>query len=289
MVEAIIKKAETFRSLNRKGHLLLPNAWDAASARVLEEAGFVAIGTTSAGIAYTRGLRDGQRIDRATMMGEIAIIAASVNVPVTADVEAGYGVEPSDIAETIRQATRAGAVGVNLEDNAHGHDGALLFDCELHAERIRAARDEAERLGVALTINARTDTFLLGLGRDDEERVALTIERGLSYLGAGADLIFVPLLVAPPVVRQLADALSGRLSLMAMPGAPPADHLFEAGAKRISVGQTAMLASLGYLRTVAQELRSTGTWSRIEANFFGFSEAEALFVNPQDAQSDNHS
>jgi 2-methylisocitrate lyase-like PEP mutase family enzyme len=151
----------------------------------------------------------------------------------------------------------------------------------LQAARIRAARDEAELLGVVLTINARTDTFLLGLGRDDEERIAFTIERGLSYLGAGADLIFVPLLVSLPVVRQLADALSGRLSLLAMPGAPPADHLFEAGAKRISIGQTAMLASLGYLRIIAQELHSTGTWSKIEANFFGFSEAEALFVDPQ--------
>jgi 2-methylisocitrate lyase-like PEP mutase family enzyme len=273
MFERLIEKAETFRSLNGKGHLLLPNAWHAASARVLEAAGFAAIGTTSAGIAYTRGLRDGQRIGRATMMHEIAIIAASVNVPVTADIEAGYGVEPSEIAETIREVVQAGAVGINLEDNAHGHGGALFFDVKLQAERIRAAR---------------TDTFLLGLGSDDEERIALTIDRGRSYLGAGADLIFVPLLVSSPLVRRLAVALSGRLSLMAMPGAPPAEHLFEAGARRISIGQTAMLASLGYLRTIAQELHSTGTWSKIEANFFGFSEAEALFVDPQGAQSDNH-
>src|SRR5947209_4106707 len=107
MPEPIISKAEAFRTLNSKGNLLLPNAWDAASARVFEEAGFEAIGTTSAGIAYTRGMRDGQRIARATMMHEVAIIAASVTVPVTADIEAGYGVGPLDIAETVREVVRA--------------------------------------------------------------------------------------------------------------------------------------------------------------------------------------
>jgi 2-methylisocitrate lyase-like PEP mutase family enzyme len=290
MSEPIVKKAEVFRGMNNNGNLLLPNAWDAASARVFEEAGFAAIGTTSAGIAYTRGLRDGQRITRAAMMHEIAIIVASVSIPVTADIEARYGTEPSDIVETIRQVVRAGAVGVNLEDNAHDHGGALLFDSELQAERIRAARDEAERQGVALTINARTDTFLLGLGSNDEERTALTINRGLSYLGAGADLIFVPLLVSLPLVRRLADAFGGRLSLMAMPGAPPVHDLFEAGAKRVSIGQTAMLAGLGHLRAIAQELHSTGTWSLIEANFVGFGEAEALFVDsPGSAHGDNQS
>jgi 2-methylisocitrate lyase-like PEP mutase family enzyme len=109
--------------------------------------------------------------------------------------------------------------------------------------------------------------FLLGLGDDDEERVALTTERGLAYLDAGADLIFVPLLVSPPAIRQLADAFGSRLSLMA----------FGAGAKRVSIGQTAMLAGLGQLRGIAEELRSAGAWSKIEANFFGFGEAEALF------------
>ena len=190
MSQPIIRKAEAFRDLNNKGSLLLPNAWDAASARVFEEAGFEAIGTTSAGIAYTRWVRDGQRIAPATMIYEIGIITRSVAVPVTADIEAGYGIRALDIAETVRQVIDAGAVGVNLEDNAHGQDSALLFDRDMQAERIRAARREADRRGIALTINARTDTFLLGLGSDEEERVALTIDRGLSYIEAGSDLNF---------------------------------------------------------------------------------------------------
>jgi len=277
MARQATEKAEAFQKMNRKGDLLLPNAWDAASARIFEEAGFAAIGTTSAGIAYGRGLCDGERISREAMMREIAVITASVDVPVTADIEAGYGTEPPDVAETIRQVIQAGAVGVNLEDNAHGRGSSPLFDCQLQTQRLRAARSEAEQHGLALTINARTDVFLLGLGDDDEERVALTIERGLAYLGAGADLVFVPLLVSPPAIRRLADAFGGRLSLMAMPGAPTANHLFAAGAKRVSIGQMAMLAGLEQLRGIAEELRSAGTWSKIEANFFGFGEAEALF------------
>ena len=110
---------------------MLPNARDAASARVFEEAGFAAIGTTSAGIAYARGLCDGERIGRAAMMREIAVIAASVDVSATADIEAGYGTAPPDIAETIRQVIEAGAVGVNLEDSTHGRGRSPLFDCQL--------------------------------------------------------------------------------------------------------------------------------------------------------------
>jgi 2-methylisocitrate lyase-like PEP mutase family enzyme len=135
-------KAEVFRKMNTEGNLLLPNAWDAASARVFEEAGFAAIGTTSAGIAYGRGLCDGERIGREAMMGEIAVITASVDVPAAADIEAGYGTEPRDIAETIRQVIQAGAVGVNLEDNAHGRGSSysLTASCSESGSERRGLR-----------------------------------------------------------------------------------------------------------------------------------------------------
>ena len=272
----LIAKAEAFRQLNLAGKLLLPNAWDAASARLFEEAGFPAIGTTSAGIAYTRGFADAERIGRDTMMGEIANVVRAVEVPVTADVEAGYGDSPEDVETTVRATLEAGAVGVNLEDNQHGNGDSPLYEVDLQRDRIRAARDEAERRGIALTINARTDTFLLGLGENDDDRVELTIQRGRAYLEAGADTVFVPLLVEPGAVARLADAFNGRLSLMAMPGAPDAATLFKAGAARVSIGQTAMLASLGTVKTIAGEMMRFGTWSGIEETFFGFGEAESL-------------
>jgi len=269
-------KAEIFHNLSTQGHLLLPNAWDAASARIFEAAGFPAIGTTSAGIAYSRGFCDGQHISREEMMHEVAIIVRAVDIPVTADIEAGYGPGADDVAETVRAVIDAGAVGINLEDNAHGR-ALPLVDITLQAERIAAAKSVGERQGVALTVNARTDVFLFGLGADETERTAMAIERGCAYLAAGADLIFVPGLLDTRIAQNLSEAFEGRLNLMAMPGAPAASTLFNAGAQRVSLGPTVMLASLGNIQNIARELQQTGTWSSIETAFFGFAEAEALF------------
>jgi 2-methylisocitrate lyase-like PEP mutase family enzyme len=270
--------AERFRNDNTAGGLLLPNAWDAASARIFEEAGFAAVGTTSAGIAYAHGRRDAERLDRDTMVGAIARIVAAVSCPVNADIEAGYGPGAADVTTTVDAVLDAGVAGINLEDNTHGHGAAPLFTIDEQCARLAAAREAAARRAVPLVINARTDTFLLALGEDVDERLAMTIVRGTRYLQAGADLVFVPLVVSPAVVRPLADGLQGRLSLMALPGAPAAADLFAAGAARVSIGQLAMLGTLGALRQMAAELRERGTWGAIERTFYGFGHAEALFA-----------
>ena len=269
--------AERFREQNRAGRLLLPNAWDAASARIFEDAGFSAIGTTSAGIAYAQGLQDAERISREVMVRAVATIARAVSCPVSADIEAGYGPGPADVATTVNAVLDAGVVGINIEDNTHGGNPARLFGINEQCARIAAAREIAERRRIPLVINARTDTFLLGLGSGAEERVRLTVERGLQYLRAGADLIFVPLLVDVVLVKHLGEELHGRISLMALPGAPPAQELFAAGAARVSIGQMAMLATLGSLKRIGDELHQHGTWRSIEESFYGFGEAEALF------------
>jgi len=269
--------AEEFQEQNRTGRLLLPNAWDAASARVFEEAGFTAIGTTSAGIAYAHGRRDAEQIDRDVMIRAVARIVDAVSCPVTADVEAGYGPGVADVAATVEAVIDAGAAGINLEDNTHGRGPMPLFTIDQQCARLSAARDVAERRGVPLVINARTDTFLLGLGSGIDERIELTVERGAQYLEAGADLLFVPLLADVSVVRQLSGELHGRLSVMALPGAPSAEDFFAAGARRVSIGQLAMLATLGSLKEIADEMRQRGTWQSIERTFYGFGEAEGLF------------
>jgi 2-methylisocitrate lyase-like PEP mutase family enzyme len=269
--------AMRFRDANRAGRLLLPNAWDAASARVFEAVGFTAIGTTSAGIAYAHGVRDAEQIDRDTMVRAVASIVKAVSCPINADIEAGYGSSPTDVATTVDAVLDAGVAGINLEDNPHRAD-ASLFSIDDQCARIAAARDAAARRGVPMVINARTDTFLLRLGANIEERLQLTVERGTQYLGAGADLVFVPLLVDTALIARLSRALDRRVSLMALPGAPPADQLFAAGAARVSIGQLAMLATLGHLKRIGEELRQQGTWHAIESTFYGFGEAEALFA-----------
>lgn len=270
--------AARFRDLNLAGRLLLPNAWDAASARIFEQAGFPAIGTTSGGIANARGLPDGERIGRDAMVVEIASIVRAVDRPVTADIEAGYGHAPVDVAATVAAILDIGAVGVNLEDNAHRTGAAPLYSTAEQVARLRAARDVAEQRRIHLVINARTDAFLLGLGADVAERIEMTIERGRAYLQAGADLVFVPGLIDPEVVRQVTGAITGPISLMAMPGAPSARVLFDAGASRVSLGNCAMLATLGALRNIACEVLEAGTWTSMERTFYGFAEAEALFA-----------
>jgi len=270
-------RATHFRELNLRGRLLLPNAWDAASARVFEHAGFPAIGTTSAGIANTRGLPDGEAIGRARMLEEIRTIVEAILVPVTADIEAGYGDAAGDVAQTVAAVVDLGAVGVNLEDRVHHRDGARLYGSDEQQSRIAAARNEADRRGIRLVVNARTDTFLLAIGRDLDERLALTAERAESYLRAGADVVFVPGVVDAPTVRRLADAIDGPLNVMAMPGAPDAATLFAAGASRVSLGNSAMLAVLGALDAIAKEVITTGTWASIERSFYGYGEADALF------------
>jgi 2-methylisocitrate lyase-like PEP mutase family enzyme len=271
-------RATRFRELTRAGRLLLPNAWDAASARVFEEAGFQAIGTTSAGIAYAEGYQDGERIGREAMVRSVATIVNAVSVPVNADIEGGYGPSAADVAQTVEAVLDAGAAGINLEDTAHQGGSTPLVGIDEQCGRIAAARDVAGRRGVPLVINARTDTFVLTLGSNVDERLAMTVDRGTSYLRAGADLVFVPLLVDPSVIERLVSRLRGPVSLMALPGAPSADALFTAGAARVSIGQMGMLAALGTLKEIADELRQRGTWRSIERTFYGFGEAESLFA-----------
>jgi 2-methylisocitrate lyase-like PEP mutase family enzyme len=270
--------AERFQHQHRARQLLLPNAWDAASARIFEGAGFEAIGTTSAGIAYAHGVQDGERIGRGTMLSAVATIVRAVSCPVTADVEAGYGSGLDDVARTVAGIVDAGAVGINLEDSAPGRTASSLLDVDDQSRRIAAAREVVDRRGVPLVINARTDTFLQNLGRDVDERIAVTVDRGRRYLHAGADLVFVPGLVDPAIVKRVSDALQGRISRMAVPGAPPARDLFAAGAARVSIGPMAMLATLGLLQRIAQELREHGAWHAMESTFYGYGPAEALFA-----------
>lgn len=270
------RKANAFRELNLSGGLILPNAWDAASAHILELAGFPAIATASAAIAFARGFADGERIGRDRMLAEVALIASRVSVPVSADIEAGYGPTEADVEATVGGVIAAGAVGINLEDSQPDGDEPL-FPLADAASRVAAARAVADRHGLALTINARTDAFLLGLGDSETERLAIAVERGRAYLAAGADVIFVPGLLDLAVVRQVADGIDGPISLLAGPGAPPAAELFAAGASRISVGPHLMLSTLGHLRTVADGLRARGRFDAFETEHVPFGEANAMF------------
>ncbi|HEY6051448.1 MAG TPA: isocitrate lyase/phosphoenolpyruvate mutase family protein, partial [Thermoanaerobaculia bacterium] len=177
--------AERLRALHRPGApVVLPNVWDAASARVVESAGFPALATTSAGIAYAAGYPDGERIPRDRMVEAVARICARVRVPVTADMEAGHGASPEEVRKTALAVLDAGAVGLNIEDSRE--DETVLVEAALQAEKIRAVRDAGAERGVPMVINARTDVFFSPAARG-LDRLEEAARRASAYRAAGAD------------------------------------------------------------------------------------------------------
>jgi 2-methylisocitrate lyase-like PEP mutase family enzyme len=254
-------KANLFRDLHRGPKILvLPNAWDVASARILENAGVAAIATTSAGVAFTLGYPDGQKISRQEMLSVVARIAAKVKIPVTADVEAGYGNRPEDAALTARAVIEAGAVGLNLEDRT---DDRRLVDLSLQLEKIAAVRETSRMMGFPLVLNARTDVYLLELGKA-ESRFAETLNRLIAFREAGADCLFAPGIRDLEVIFRLVRELQHPVNILAGPGSPSIPELQSAGVARVSLGSSTMRATLGLVQRVAQELQTTGTYNSLE-------------------------
>jgi 2-methylisocitrate lyase-like PEP mutase family enzyme/predicted thioesterase len=255
-------KAEAFRALHVAREVLLPNVWDVASARIIEEAGFSALATTSAGIAFSLGYPDGQKISRDEMLAVVARIAKAVKVPVTADVEAGYGSRPEDAARTAGEVIGAGAVGMNLEDASDDPEHPLV-DLPLQLEKIRAIRETAKKLAVPIVLNARTDVYLLQVG-DPSKHYDEAVRRLSAYRDAGADCVFLPGMRDKGTIARLVADLKCPVNILAGPGSPSVPELRALGVARISLGSSAMRATLGYLRRIAEELKSTGTYATLE-------------------------
>ncbi|TCC37102.1 isocitrate lyase/PEP mutase family protein [Kribbella sindirgiensis] len=242
--------ARRLRELHEQPPLVLPNAWDAGSARAIEAAGATAIATTSAGVAWAAGVDDAGGLSRESAMTALQAICATASVPVTADIEAGYG----DVAATVTAVIEAGAVGINLEDST----ARVLDDPLVHAERIKAARAAAVAAGIDLVINARTDTYLFG------DRTG-TIERAKMYADAGADVLFVPGVVDAPTIAELVQASPLPLNVMVGPGAPTVAELADLGVVRISVGPAITGAAYALATAAAKELLTNGTYNTLAA------------------------
>jgi 2-methylisocitrate lyase-like PEP mutase family enzyme len=239
--------AAAFLALHSGPGFVIPNAWDAGSARILEHVGFPAIATTSAGIAWSCGVPDGGSLDLDTMLGHIGRIVAAVGVPVTADLESGY----DDVGETVRRAAEVGAVGGNLEDQV----GGVLFGIDEAVDRVAAARAAAP--AGSFVLNARTDTWFGGATGEVFDE---TVERAVRYVEAGADCVFVPGVVEEDDVRRLAAAIPAPLNIVAgLASLTDAPTLFSLGVKRVSLGGSLARASLSFLEAAGRELLETGT------------------------------
>jgi 2-methylisocitrate lyase-like PEP mutase family enzyme len=248
---SILERRKLFHELHESGCFTLPNPWDIGSAKYLEHLGFKALATTSAGFAFSRGLADGA-VGRDLMLAHVREMVEGTEVPVNADFENGYADSPNDCAENARLCAETGVAGLSIEDNS-GQKDQPLYDLELAADRIRAAKDGLHGSGVVLT--ARAECFLVG--RDD---IAEVIRRLTAYADAGADCLYAPGIRERDHIKAVIEAVAPKPVnlLISAPGGPTIRDAEELGVRRVSVGSGLARAAWGGFIRAAKGLAEKG-------------------------------
>ncbi len=269
MTDSAGRHAKEFRRLHeRDTPLLLPNAWDAGSGRLIEACGAAAIATTSAGLAWSRGYPDGDVLPPRILAGAVAEMARVLSVPLTVDVEGGGSPDPHAVGEAVSAVVAAGAVGINIEDGAGSPD--------LLCAKITAAKAAAARAGVDLFVNARTDVYLRALV-PPERQIAETVERGRRYRSAGCDGVFVPGLTDRDAIRSIAAAITVPLNVMVRPTLPPVSELAALGVRRVSAGAAIAQAAHGIARRAAMHFLVEGRYDTMFETAADYGDLNALF------------
>jgi 2-methylisocitrate lyase-like PEP mutase family enzyme len=272
-VETHATKASAFLALHRASSpLLLPNPWDEGSARLFEWLGFSALATTSSGMAATMGLLDGC-LDREQVLVGVAAIVGATGLPVSADLENGYGDDPAAVADTVGLALDAGLAGCSIEDATQRPDDPI-YDRRLASERIGAAAEVAHAGPVHLVLTGRCENYLHG--RAD---LADTIDRLQAYQDAGADVLYAPGLTSLADITRVTAAVDAPVNVLARPGGPSVPELARAGVSRVSVGGALCFAALGAVVDAARQLLDTGTYTFFDQAAVGIEAARAAFAN----------
>jgi 2-methylisocitrate lyase-like PEP mutase family enzyme len=266
MVSSIQKeKAELFLKYHHdKEILVLLNSWDIGSSKLIEASGYKAIATTSMGIAASLGYPDNQVIQLSEMIEVIRGIVNAVQVPVTVDIEAGYGNNVDEIIDSVKKIIATGIVGINIEDSINL--SPVLIDETEFCERISAIRELSDSLGFHLVINARTDSFFTSSG-SLKEKLSESIKRGNKYREAGADCIFVQPVWQKETISTLVKEINTPINILANPGIgagilpPSVRELQDLGVARLSLGSSLMKATLALMKKVADELSGKGTYN----------------------------
>lgn len=263
----LVQRAAAFRSLHDEGILVLPNCWDAGSARIMAAQGAPALATSSAAVAWALGYGDGDKLPVAKLTACLSAITRNLDVPLTADIEGGYSDDPAKVGETVAAVIDAGAVGINLED---GRSPPALL-----ARKIEAARKAAERAGVALFINARCDVFLKGLV-PAEQRVAETLVRAGQYRAAGADGLFAAGARSADDIAALAAGTPLALNILALPGVPNAAALAKLGVRRVTSGSGIAESVYGHVARLTRAFLADGDGAPLAADALGYGEINTL-------------
>jgi 2-methylisocitrate lyase-like PEP mutase family enzyme len=273
---SLSEKAEAFRALHHGVHpFVLPNAWDVPSARLFEDAGFPAVATSSAGVMVSHGYPDGERMPRRELLAVVASIAGRLSVPLSADLVAGFGRSPRDVARTVELTVKAGAVGVNIEDFHPSQE--RLFRLEAQVRRLQAVRQAATSIGVPLVLNARTDAFRHAPG-DESARLREAIRRASAYRDAGADCVYPMGLTDAASIATFVEALHCPVNVMVRRGLPAVPELERLGVKRVSFGPSASYAALGFLKRASREVLDRGVFDALVEGAISFDELNQLAV-----------
>ena len=265
------EKADAFRALHaRPRAFIIPNPWDAGTARMLAQLGFEALATTSAGYAFSAGLQD-NRVGRDRMLAHVAEIVAATNLPVSADLENGFGDDPKTVAETIRLAAATGLAGGSVED-AIDRPGEKCYDIGLAKDRVRAAVEASRALPHPFTLTARAENFLVGIPDLKD-----TIRRLQAYQDAGADVLYAPCITTREEITAIVSSVDRPVNFLmgTQPQRFTLDELTALGVRRVSVGSALSLAALGAFLRAAREMASTGTFTYTQ-DCAGFSEVSQL-------------
>ncbi len=268
-------KAVQFREMHHGPSILvLPNAWDVASARIFEQAGFRAIATTSSGVAASLGYPDEQRISRDMLIEVVERITRVVECPITVDIEAGYGDTIEEVLETIKAVISAGGVGINIEDSTKGQAKSLV-DVSFQVELLKAIQETALSMDVPLVVNARIDVFLLAIG-DPTRCFEEAVQRSKAYRQAGADCVFPIGLSDTRTIADLVQASNGPINILAGSTTPSIAELARLGVSRVSFGSGMMRATLARLRHIARELLEHSTYTSMIDEMLSGAEFRAL-------------
>jgi 2-methylisocitrate lyase-like PEP mutase family enzyme len=271
-----VAKARAFQEMHLGPEILvIVNAWDAASARVFEDAGARAVGTGSAGIAFSHGYPDNEHLPRDLLLNATREIVRAVDVPVTADILTGLGDSIDAVVETVKEVIAMGAVGINIEDSSEVGGPHLTFLTQ-QTEKIRAVCHAVHASHVPIVVNARTDSFWLKLG-DEKERLRVSIERANHYREAGAHCLFVPSAVDKATIKTLVKEIQGPVNILTVPGCPSIPELQDLGVRRVSEGSGPMRATMMLARRIAEELLQKGTYTRFHTDTIPYPEANRLF------------
>jgi 2-methylisocitrate lyase-like PEP mutase family enzyme len=274
-IETQIDRAHRLRRMHDRSQvLLLPNAWDAGSARLFEQRGFAAVATTSGGMAWSLGYADGEQVPLPQVLQAVARITRACSVPVTVDFEGGYGPTPYEVAASVLAVIEAGAVGINLEDGLPSHGPLRPIDAA--AARIAAARTAATTSGVPLVINARVDLWMHPGEPTDAARLREAVQRAQAYLAAGADCIYPIGLRDTDTRASFILAIAAPVIVAAGPGRPPLDELARIGVARVSTATRLATLALGAVDQAATQMRETGRFDAL-ASAFTYDDAQCLF------------